>query len=180
MPPEARQPEDRSERTPAGATTPGSTTGAEGPDRWDTWRLYFETTARLTSRVEERLKAQGCSLMEYQLLVLLYEAPGQCLRMGELARRLVFSPSRLNYQVKVLGERGWVRRRRAPGDGRGWEAALTAEGAQAFRRLRPDHARDVEDLFFAALTQDDVARLGSIMARLDRGLGEGRSAPERR
>ncbi|MCT1544679.1 MULTISPECIES: MarR family winged helix-turn-helix transcriptional regulator [Kocuria] len=175
MPPEARQSEDRSERTPVGATA-----GTEGPDRWDTWRLYFETTAQLTSRVEERLKAQGCSLMEYQLLVLLYEAPGQCLRMGELARRLVFSPSRLNYQVKVLGERGWVQRRRARDDGRGWEAALTAEGARAFRRLRPDHARDVEELFFAALTEDDVARLGSIMARLDRGLGEGRSAPERR
>ncbi|MCT1915948.1 MULTISPECIES: MarR family winged helix-turn-helix transcriptional regulator [Kocuria] len=174
MPSEARRPEDRSEPTAA-----GSTTGAEGADRWDTWRLYFETTARLTSRVEERLKAQGCSLMEYQLLLLLHEAPGRCLRMGELARRLVFSPSRLNYQVKVLGERGWVQRRRAQGDGRGWEAALTAEGAQAFRRLRPDHARDVEELFFAALTQDDVARLGDIMARLARGLGEGRSAPER-
>ena len=72
MPSEARRPEDRSEPTAA-----GSTTGAEGADRWDTWRLYFETTARLTSRVEERLKAQGCSLMEYQLLLLLHEAPGR-------------------------------------------------------------------------------------------------------
>lgn len=172
MPPEPSQPEDRSEPSSAGATTPGPITGAEGPDRWDTWRLYFETTALLTARIEERLKAQGCSLVEYQLLLLLHEAPGRCLRMGELARRLVFSPSRLNYKVKVLGERGWVQRRRAQGDGRGWEAALTAEGAQAFRRLRPDHARDVEELFFAALTQDDVARLGDIMARLARGLGE--------
>ena len=56
MPSEARRPEDRSEPTAA-----GSTTGAEGADRWDTWRLYFETTARLTSRVEERLKAQAVS-----------------------------------------------------------------------------------------------------------------------
>ena len=53
MPSEARRPEDRSEPTAA-----GSTTGAEGADRWDTWRLYFETTARLTSRVAARLKAQ--------------------------------------------------------------------------------------------------------------------------
>ncbi|WP_082682009.1 MarR family winged helix-turn-helix transcriptional regulator [Kocuria rhizophila] len=173
MPPEPRQPEDRSEPSSAGAATPGPITGAEGPDRWDTWRLYFETTALLTARIEERLKAQGCSLMEYQLLLLLHEAPGRCLRMGELARRLVFSPSRLNYKVKVLGKRGWVQRRRAQGDGRGWEAALTAEGAQAFRRLRPDHSRDVEELFFAALTQDDVARLGDTMTRLARGLGEG-------
>ena len=142
------------------------------PGRWDTWQLYFETTARLTSRIEDRLKAHGCSLMEYQLLLLLHGAPEHCLRMGELARRLVFSPSRLNYQVKVLGERGWVQRRRARGDGRGWEAVLTAEGAQAFRRLRPAHARDVEELFFASLSADDVARLGDLMAHLARGLGE--------
>ncbi|WP_144832060.1 MarR family winged helix-turn-helix transcriptional regulator [Kocuria rhizophila] len=172
MPPEPSQPEDRSEPSSAGATTPGPITGVEGPDRWDTWRLYFETTARLTSRIEERLKAQGCSLMEYQLLLLLHEAPGRCLRMGELARRLVFSPSRLNYQVRVLCERGWLQRRRAEGDGRGWEAVLTTEGAQAFRRLRPAHARDVEELFFASLAEDDVARLGDLMSRVARGLGE--------
>ena len=58
MPLEARRPEDRSEPTAA-----GSTPGAKGTDRWDTWRLYFETTALLTSRVEERLKDQGLSLI---------------------------------------------------------------------------------------------------------------------
>lgn len=167
MPTEARHPEDRFE--PAAA---GTTTGAERPDRWETWRLYFETTALLTARIEERLKAQGCLTMEYQLLLLLYEAPGRRMRLGELARRLVFSPSRLNYQVRVLCERGWVQRRRAEGDGRGWEAVLTAEGVQAFRRLRPAHARDVEELFFASLTDDDVARLGDLMGRVARGLGE--------
>ncbi|MDO4918910.1 MarR family winged helix-turn-helix transcriptional regulator [Kocuria sp.] len=145
---------------------------ASQPERWDAWQLYFETTALLTARVEERLKAHGCSLMEYQLLVLLYRAPGQCLRMGELARRLVFSPSRLNYQVKVLCERGWVERRPARGDGRGWEAVLAPGGARAYRALRPQHARDVEELFFASLTDGDVARLGELMGKLAQGLGE--------
>ena len=54
MPSEARRPEDRSEPTAA-----GSTTGAEGADRWDTWRLYFETTALLTSRVPGAACAWG-------------------------------------------------------------------------------------------------------------------------
>ena len=157
----------------AAGTPPVEVEGASpAPGRWDTWQVYFETTARLTSRIEGRLKTHGCSLMEYQLLLLLHSAPEHCLRMGELARRLVFSPSRLNYQVRVLEERGWVQRRRARGDGRGWEAVLTTEGTRAFRRLRPAHARDVEELFFASLSGDDVARLGDLMARLARGLGE--------
>ena len=140
-------------------------------ERWDAWQLYFETTARLTARIEERLKAQGCSTMEYQLLLLLYEAPGRRMRLGELARRLVFSPSRLNYQVRVLCERGWVQRRRAEGDGRGWEAVLTGDGLRAFRELRPAHARDVQELFFSALQGDDAARLADLMRRVSGFLG---------
>lgn len=147
-------------------------TGAPAAEEWRAWQLYFETTARLTARIEERLKAHGCSLMEYQLLLLLYDAPEHRMRMGELARRLIFSPSRLSYQIGVLGDRGWVQRRRAACDGRGWEAVLTADGTQAFRRLRPAHARDVSELFFAALREDDAARLAQLMERVAQRLGQ--------
>lgn len=161
-------------RNPAGerGAVGGDGPGAAAGEEWRAWQLYFETTARLTARIEERLKAQGCSLMGYQLLLLLYDAPERRMRMGELARRLVFSPSRLSYQIRVLGERGWVQRRRAECDGRGWEAVLTADGARAFRRLRPQHARDVSELFLTALRDDDAARLTAVMRRVAQRLGE--------
>lgn len=83
-----------------GAECVGGADGAGVPDvprqDWDAWQLYFETTAQLTARIEERLKAHGCSLMDYQVLLLLYNAPERRMRMGELAHRLVFSPSRLS------------------------------------------------------------------------------------
>lgn len=138
---------------------------------WDAWQVYFETTALLTARIEERLKHHGCSLMDYQLLLLLYSAPEHRMRMGELAHRLIFSPSRLSYQIGVLGKRGWVERRRVEGDGRGFEAVLTAEGLRAFRELRPAHARDVQELFFSALQDDDAARLADLMRRVGGLLG---------
>ena len=138
---------------------------------WDAWQVYFETTALLTARIEERLKQHGCSLMDYQLLLLLYSAPEHRMRMGELAHRLIFSPSRLSYQIGVLGERGWVERRRVECDGRGFEAVLTAEGLRAFRELRPAHARDVQELFFSALQDDDAARLADLMRRVGGLLG---------
>ena len=138
---------------------------------WDAWQVYFETTALLTARIEERLKHHGCSLMDYQLLLLLYSAPEHRMRMGELAHRLIFSPSRLSYQIGVLGKRGWVERRRVECDGRGFEAVLTAEGLRAFRALRPAHARDVQELFFSALQGDDAVRLADLMRRVGGLLG---------
>lgn len=145
--------------------------GDASQQEWDAWQLYFETTARLTARIEERLKTHGCSLMDYQVLLLLYNAPEHRMRMGELAQRLVFSPSRLSYQIGVLGKRGWVQRRRVECDGRGWEAVLTGDGLRAFRELRPAHARDVQELFFSALQGDDAARLADLMRRVSGLLG---------
>lgn len=150
---------------------PAMGAGDASQQEWDAWQLYFETTARLTARIEERLKANGCSLMDYQLLLLLYNDPDHRMRMGELAQRLVFSPSRLSYQISVLGKRGWVERRRVECDGRGWEAVLTAHGVRAFRELRPAHARDVQELFFSALHDDDAARLADLMRRVSGLLG---------
>ena len=109
--------------------------------------------------------------MDYQVLLLLRNAPGHRLRMGELAQRMVFSPSRLSYQIGVLERRGWVRRRRCAEDGRGLEAELTGEGLGAFRRLRPAHARDVEELFLDALEPEDAERLTAIMTRVAGRLG---------
>ena len=67
------------------------------------WRAYFEATQMLTEVLERRLKQDcGMSLADYNLLVLLYESPEGRLRLGELASRMVFSPSRITYQVKTL------------------------------------------------------------------------------
>lgn len=153
------------------AAAPEPTAAPEPAARpWDVWQLFFETTARLTTEIEARLKEHGCSLMDYQVLLLLRNADDHRLRMGELAQRLVFSPSRLSYQIGVLEKRGWVRRRRCAEDARGLEAELTEEGLRAFRRLRPAHARDVEELFLRALEGDDADRLAAVMDRLARRL----------
>lgn len=137
-----------------------------GARPWDVWQLFFETSALLTTEVEARLKERGSSLMDYQVLLLLRNAPERRLRMGELAQRMVFSPSRLSYQIGVLEKRGWVQRRRCVEDGRGLEAVLTEEGLLAFRSLQPAHARDVADLFLDVLEDDDAERLRAVMERV--------------
>lgn len=147
------------------------------PARRDVWRRYFESSALLTDRLERSLREQtGLSLADYNVLLLLTEAPENTLRMGELARRLVFSPSRLTYLVKTLTDRGLVDRRDCAQDGRGKEAVLTDAGRSAFRRAAVLHGRDVDALFLDGLDDRDAAVLDRVFTALITRLGRGQDA----
>jgi DNA-binding MarR family transcriptional regulator len=137
------------------------------------WQNFIETSARLQTILDEDLKTTAdMSLADYQLLMLLYNDPQRRLRMRELSDRLVFSTSRLSYQVDTLVRRGWLCRERADEDRRGSYAVLTAAGAAAFHSAATDHLRCVQKLFFDALSMDDGAVLLDIMTRLSKHLSE--------
>lgn len=110
------------------------------------------------------------SLADYNLLLLLYESPEGRLRLGELASRMVFSPSRITYQVKTLVARGLIDRRPVACDRRGFEAVLTDEGRSAFRRAAIEHARQVDELFLGDLAPGEAESLTRIFSRLGRRL----------
>lgn len=143
-----------------------------------TWRTYIETSIRLQTRIEHDLEAtSGLSLIDYHVLLRLSEAPGQRLRMGELADRLVFSPSRLTYQVGSMEKRGLVVRQRDPDDRRGTRAVLTAEGLQAFREAAPHHLRAIRELWLDDLSPDELECLAAVFGRLERRLTAPGPAP---
>lgn len=132
-------------------------------DRPAAWRAYFEGTAMLQAELERQLRdATGLGFAEFNLLLALSEAPNGTLRMGDLARAIVFSPGRLTYQIRAMERRGWVRREPCEDDSRGTNAVLTDEGRRAFRRARPVHARHVEALFLSRVSDEDAA----VLARL--------------
>src|SRR5699024_3843430 len=135
------------------------------------FRVYFETTARLLDRLEKRLKDHlGLTLSEYNMLLLLSEAAEGRMRMGQLASAIVFSPSRLTYQVKVLSERGLVRRVKCSEDGRSWQAELTDEGPAVFRRASIIHARGVKRLFTDAVSAEQLAMIHQIFGQVTNNL----------
>lgn len=137
------------------------------------FRMYFETTARLLDRLEKRLKQQvGLTLSEYNMLLLLSEAPDGKMRMGQLADAIVFSPSRLTYQVKVLTDRGLVNRVKCQDDGRAWEAELTSEGRTMFRRASIIHAKGVKQLFTDVVSEEQLAELHQIFSQVSANLDE--------
>lgn len=131
------------------------------------WRTYIETSAHLQTRLDADLRiATGLSLVDYHVLLLLSEAPDCRLRMGELAARMVFSSSRLTYQIKAMEERGWVVRQQSSTDRRVSHAVLTAAGLRVLRRAGRHHARTVQALFTDDLDDDEVRVLARVFGRL--------------
>jgi DNA-binding MarR family transcriptional regulator len=131
------------------------------------WRAYFEATALLQDRLDRTLKDEaGLHLADYNLLLLLSEAPEGRLRMGELARLMVFSPSRVTYQVKTLEQRGLVERCAAATDRRGAEAVITDAGRHAFRKAAALHSRQVKDLFLDRLEAGEDETVLRVFSRL--------------
>ncbi|MFS8479555.1 MAG: MarR family transcriptional regulator [Micromonosporaceae bacterium] len=134
------------------------------------WRAYIEGSLRLITRLEEDLRPTGLSLADYHVLVVLSEAPDRRLRMGELADRLVFSPSRLTYQITSMEKRGLVRRESCPQDRRGSHAVLTGHGLEVLRFAAPHHLESVRRHFLDDLDDAEVAYLDRVFTRLGQRL----------
>ncbi|MCZ7438514.1 MarR family transcriptional regulator [Micromonospora sp. WMMC241] len=146
-------------------------------ERTACWRAYIESSQRLFTQLEDDLRADSeLSFADYHVLVLLSEAPGQRLRMGELADRLVFSPSRLTYQITTMQKRGLVAKESCPADRRGSEAVLTAAGLLTLREAAPHHLRSVRTHLIDDLDDAEVACLTRVFERLGRRLRADRIA----
>jgi DNA-binding MarR family transcriptional regulator len=144
------------------------TTPAFPPDRLAAWRAYLESSQRLLTRLDDELRATSdLSFADYHVLLLLSEAPAGRLRMGELAARLIFSPSRLTYQINSMQRRGLVVRESCVRDRRGYEAVLTPAGRDALRAAATPHLAWVDQMFLNDLDEAEVAWLARIFTRLD-------------
>ena len=119
------------------------------------------------THLEDELRATtGLSMNDYHVLVVLSEAPGRRLRMGELAGRLVFSPSRVTYQISSMVKRGLVRKQACPDDGRGQEAVLTEDGLAALVAAAPSHLITVRDSFIDRLDEEELAVITRVFAKV--------------
>ncbi len=108
--------------------------------------------------------------MDYHVLMLLSEAPQHRLRMSELADKMVFSRSRITYQITSMTKRGLVLREPVPEDRRGHRAVLTASGMDTLRQAVPLHTQSVRELFFDHIRPDELDCVEKVFNRLHRYL----------
>lgn len=137
------------------------------------WRVYFETSQRIRQALEAQLKEDGgLDVSDYNTLLLLWESPQRTLTMSALAKMLVFSPSRLNYRIRVLEDAGLVTKTACSRDRRAHNVALTGEGARTFLAAGRKHRDSIDRVFLDHVSDEELEVIKTVFGRVSRALPE--------
>ncbi len=135
-------------------------------DEQHIWRTFLKSTTHLFDRLDRDLRSShNLSLPEYEILVHLSEADGQCLRMADLAHLCNQSRSRLSHSISRLERDHLVQRTSCAADGRGVFAHLTKEGLHTLRSAAPTHVAGVRTYLIDNVAKNDLNALRRIMEK---------------
>jgi DNA-binding MarR family transcriptional regulator len=131
------------------------------------WHGALQFTNAAMRAIDEALQAEhGISIKEFDVLITLYNAPDRKLRMTELAKRVVLTPSGVSHLVTRLEREGLVQRTVAEDDRRSFFATLTSAGDRRLREARPTHNEVVRDHLVRRLTPAQLETLGALWGRV--------------
>jgi DNA-binding MarR family transcriptional regulator len=131
------------------------------------WRSILRGSTRLLSQLDRDLEAaEGISLAEYDVLVVLSEGPPEGVRMTALAEGSLLSKSRLSHCVDRLAAAGLVRRERSSSDRRGLLAILTESGVERMKSIAPSHLASVRAYLIDVLTPEELQQCAACSTRI--------------
>src|SRR6202035_962504 len=131
------------------------------------WCGLLQMTAQLNARMNRQLHNDyGLSLADYDVLVVLSEAPADRRRVFEIADALAWEQSRVSHHLARMQRRGLIVRRECQADARGAYVVLTEVGRAAIERAAPVHAETVAELVFDGLSPDQLAALTAVTSRV--------------
>lgn len=137
------------------------------PEHLKAWRLFLTASARLVDRIDNDLRlANQLPLNWYDVLIELHEAPGNRLRMHDLAERVLLTRSGLTRLVDRLEKEGFLTREIDPEDRRGFYAIITESGIEALRNAWTVYAAGIDDFFAKHLSDDDAVLLSTVFSRM--------------
>lgn len=140
------------------------------------WRGFLRAHQALIAELDRQLQQHhDLPLAWYDVLVQLREADGE-LTMGELAERLLISPSTCTRVVERMVTAGLLTRRVDEADARIRHVGLTPAGRTRLREAAITHLAGIER-HFAAVVGTDAGRLAgqfdAMLAILDGSAGDG-------
>ena len=136
----------------------------------DAWEGLIRTVGYLLKTFESELEeSEDLQLTWYDVLIQLYGAPGERLRMQALADKVVLSRSGLTRLIDRMEKAGLVRREASREDRRGYNAIMTEEGRRLFLRARPIHQSGIYQHFTGLLDDTDVQALRTIVSKIRKG-----------
>lgn len=149
---------------PAASPVPAADTCWLDPRQQDAWRGIIAGSTRLLDQLDRDLRlAHGLTLADYEILVRLSEAPGQRLRMSDLAAVALVSRSRLTHRVDRMVARRLVEREACPSDRRGTFAVLTDSGRATIEAAAPTHVAGVRRYIVDVVDPTTLDQLGTGM-----------------
>ncbi|MEM7093661.1 MAG: MarR family transcriptional regulator [Actinomycetota bacterium] len=134
-------------------------------DEMAAWRSLVTLVQRAFPEIERDLRLNdGLQPAQYQIFVVLSEAPGRRLRLTDLACAADISPSRLTHRLRTLVDRGEVEIHPDPGDKRAKLAELTKKGQRRLEAAAPGHAATVRRVIFDHLTDQQSRAIAEALA----------------
>ncbi len=131
------------------------------------WRGFLRVHAALARELDAELLANhGLPLSSYEVLLTVADAPGERMRMSEIADSVLLSRSGVTRLVDRLERDGLVERIPCEDDARGQYAVLTERGREAFDAARATHLAGVRQRFLEQLDCDDLRRMAGYWERL--------------
>jgi DNA-binding MarR family transcriptional regulator len=132
----------------------------------EVWGGLLETHRSLTRELDAELEAEhGLTLSAVEALARLRAAEGHSLRLSALASLCGLSLSRISRITDSLESRGLVERRPVDSDRRAVQAHLTEAGLELAQRAEATHVASIQQLFFARLSDREVALLAEVFSR---------------
>lgn len=128
------------------------------------WQALLHAHHDVVGRLDAELREEhDLTFGSYDVLLRLARAPRRCLRMTELAERVLMSPSGLTRMVDRLVAQGLVRRERFDGDARVMLARLTDRGRQVLRRAAATHVRGIREHFSGKMSHQQLRQVAEAL-----------------
>src|SRR5919199_4671006 len=135
-------------------------------DALGAWRAFLTAHAHVTRAISRDLADAGLpDLSWYDLLWAIYRHPERRLRVNELAREVVLSPTAMSRFVDRVEAAGYVRREPDPGDRRALRVTITDDGIALLRRMWPVYEARIER-HFAAFLGRSAPRVRRVLERM--------------
>jgi YD repeat-containing protein len=126
------------------------------------WQGFLTLHATLTDEIDRSLReSHGLTLQHFEVLLHLEEAPGNRMRMGDLASSVRLSQSGASRLVDRVERAGHIVRQECDADGRVLYAQLSESGKAQLLEARPTYVAGVQDRF---LERFDVRVLRKLAA----------------
>lgn len=127
----------------------------------------IEANRRIVRLIEQSMRGtHDLALVDFEAMMRLGRSPDNQMSMSELAGQMVLTSGGATRLVDRLTDHGLVERVSCPSDRRVQWARLTDEGLRRISEALTTHLRDLDELYFSVMSDDERAALRAVFDRL--------------